>query len=579
MGMINHIEIKKLIRLRNILIGVVIFLVIIIFFFILDIANNYKINWGTKVAGISVGGETPEDAQEKLTKTSEEFLKKEILLSYENQNWRTNPEELGVEINIEDTIISIFEKGHKGNKSVYNAYWQILSLLGYNFEPIWQIDEEKLENLFKENPSSIHEPAKNRSLTYENQKQDFTITKSSNGVVIDKIKFKKDLAKNINNFENKNIQLNLIKDYPEVMESETDIAYQEAKSILSALPFKIVIPEDKEIKEIAKIEKEDLLSLIEFYPVLDPKNQNNKILGIRVNQSKSKDYLIILAPSINREPIDAQLTIKNGKVAVFALSQDGLSLEIDGNIPVISDGILNSSADGKIQLKIDKIQPKITTESINNLGVTAFLATGVSNFSGSPKSRMHNIKIGAAKFNGVLIRPNEEFSFNTTLGEVGPEQGYEPELVIKKNKTIPEYGGGLCQVSTTMFRAAINAGFKIIERYPHAFPVKYYNPQGFDATIYPPSPDLRFINNTPAHILIQTKIVGYELFFELFGTNDGRRVAIDGPYQYEIKEDGSMKAKITQKVYDKDNNIIIDKTFYSNYKSPALYPVERNPLE
>jgi vancomycin resistance protein YoaR len=572
-------EIKKLIRLRNILIVAVIFLVIIIFFFALDIANNHKINWGTKIAGISIGGETPEEAQDKLTKASEEFLKKEILLNYENQNWRTNPEGLGIEINIEDTIISIFEKGHEGNKFIYNAYWQILSLLGYNFEPIWQINEEKLENLFKESLSSIHQPAKNSILVYENKKQDFTITESSEGIVVDKVRFKKDLAKNINNFENKNIQLNLIKDYPEVVESETDAAYQKAKSILSVLPLKIVMPEDKEMKEIAKIEKEDLLSLIEFYPVLDPKNQNNKILGMRVNQLKSKDYLITLAPLVNREPIDAQLTIKDDKVAVFALSQDGLSLEVDGNLSVISDGILNPSTDGKIKLKIDTVQPKITTESINNLGITAFIATGVSDFSGSPKSRMHNIKIGAAKFNGVLIKPNEEFSFNTTLGEVGPEQGYEPELVIKKDKTIPEYGGGLCQVSTTLFRAAVNAGFKIIERYPHAFPVKYYNPQGFDATIYPPSPDLRFINNTPAHILIQSKIVGYELFFELFGTNDGRKITIDGPYQYEIKEDGSMKARITQKVYDKDNNIIIDKTFYSNYKSPALYPVERNPLE
>ena len=152
-------------------------------------------------------------------------------------------------------------------------------------------------------------------------------------------------------------------------------------------------------------------------------------------------------------------------------------------------------------------------------------------------------------------------------------------MVIKKDKTVPEYGGGLCQVSTTAFRAAINTGLEITRRTAHAFPVVYYDPQGFDATIYPPWPDLRFINNTPSYVLVQTKINDYDLIFEFYGTNDGRKIEIDGPLQYDIKEDGSMKAKLFQKVYDKKNNLIIDKTFYSDYKSPDLYPIEKNPLE
>ena len=112
----------------------------------------------------------------------------------------------------------------------------------------------------------------------------------------------------------------------------------------------------------------------------------------------------------------------------------------------------------------------------------------------------------------MLIAPDEEFSFNRALGEVGPAQGYLPELVIKNNKTIPEYGGGVCQVSTTMFRAAVYSGLEVTERRPHAYPVKYYNPQGFDATVYSPSPDLKFKNNTGGWILIQTRIEGNNLF-------------------------------------------------------------------
>jgi len=578
MTTINHPELKKLTRLRNILIYVVIFLVIVIFFFVLDILNARKINWGTRVSEISIGGKSFEAAEEKLLKASEEFIKKDLILTYEDKRWKTNFKELGIKINTKDTITLIFEREHKKN-IISNAWWQLKSLSGYNFEPIWQIDEEGLENFLEENLSSIHQPAKISILFYDKKKQDFITTKSSDGIIIDKIKFKKDLAKNINNFENENIQLNLINDYPEVIETETDTARKKANSILSALPFKIMIAENKELKEVAKIEKEDFLNLIDYEPVIDPQDKNNKILGMTINQEKTKEYLVSLAPLINQEPIDARLTIEDNRAIVFALSQDGIILEIEDNISVISDGILNPPTGGEIRLKTNKIQPKITTESINNLGITSFLAKGVSNFSGSPANRMHNIKIGAAKFNGTLIKPEEEFSFNNVLGEVGPEQGYEPELVIKKDKTIPEYGGGLCQVSTTFFRAAVNAGMKITERFPHAFPVKYYNPQGFDATIYPPSPDLKFINNTPGYVLIQTKIKDNELIFEFYGTNDERKVVIDGPYQYDVQEDGSMKAKLIQKVYDKNGNLVIDKTFNSTYKSPSLYPVERNPLE
>ena len=569
----------KLIRLRNLLIAVVIFLIIVIFFFVLNILNANRISWGTKTADISIGGLSSQDARMKLIEASEEFSKNDLFLTYENSHWVTNLKDLGVEIDVDATINMISRQGHHENKFIINAWEQLICLGGYNLKPVWRIDEERLEIFFQEKLSSIHQPAQNSTLVYDEKKQDFVVTASKKGVVIDKNKFKKDLTKIINSFQSGDIRLTLIEDEPEVLESETQMAKDRTKSILSAAPFKIMIIEDKEQKEVVEIEKEDLLSLLDFKPALDPQNPNNKILGVNLNPEETKNYLISLAPSINREPVDAQLTIKNNQVTTFALSQIGTRLEIEGNIPVLSKGILNPQSNKEIQLKINEIQPKITTESINNLGITALLAKGVSIFSGSPNNRVHNIKVGAARFNGILIEPNEEFSFNNSLGEVGPKQGYEPELVIKKDKTIPEYGGGLCQVSTTLFRAAINAGLKITERYPHAFPVKYYNPQGFDATIYPPSPDLKFINNTPNYILIQAKVVKEELIFELYGTDDDRKVVIEGPKQYDIKEDGSMKAELTQKVYDKENNLIIDKTFYSNYKSPNLYPVERNPLE
>ncbi|MBU4030992.1 VanW family protein, partial [Patescibacteria group bacterium] len=238
--------------------------------------------------------------------------------------------------------------------------------------------------------------------------------------------------------------------------------------------------------------------------------------------------------------------------------------------------ILSDPPVKKTTIIADKASPKITLEKTNQLGVNSLIGQGTSNFAGSPNNRVHNIKTGAAKFNGLILTSGEEFSFNNLLGGSGAEQGFLPELVIKNYQTIPEYGGGLCQISTTFFRAAVNSGLKITERKAHAFPVVYYNPQGFDATIYEPKPDLRFINNTPSHLLIQTAIEGTKLTINFYATDDGRKVKIDGPYTLEKKENGSMKAVLTQKVYNANGEITEEQIFYSNYNSPNAYTTPAN---
>ena len=206
-------------------------------------------------------------------------------------------------------------------------------------------------------------------------------------------------------------------------------------------------------------------------------------------------------------------------------------------------------------------------------GIETLIGQGKSDFKGSTRSRIHNIKTALTRYDGLLIAPGEEFSFVENLGEVDGEHGYLPELVIKNDKTEPEFGGGICQVSTTAFRAAIYSGLEITARKNHAYPVSYYNPQGMDATIYVPKPDLKFINNTPGYILIQTEIEGTQLTFNFYGTNDGRKVEVDGPHILERNSDGSMKTAFTQKVLDENGKEIINETFSSFYDSPNKYRI------
>ncbi len=195
----------------------------------------------------------------------------------------------------------------------------------------------------------------------------------------------------------------------------------------------------------------------------------------------------------------------------------------------------------EIELIVEEVFPEVTTENINDMGIKELIGVGESNFSGSPANRRHNIRVGSNKLHGLLIKPDEEFSLTKTLGHINAAAGYLPELVIKGNRTIPEYGGGLCQVGTTMFRVAINTGLPVTERKPHSYRVSYYEPAGFDATIYDPSPDVKFINDTGHYILIQTFINGNILRYEFWGTDDGREVEVTQPKIFNITYPGPTK--------------------------------------
>ena len=301
-------------------------------------------------------------------------------------------------------------------------------------------------------------------------------------------------------------------------------------------------------------------------------NHLKKKTFVKLDDELLKQSIADLAEKANKDPIDARLKIIDGKVSVFSLSEKGLSLDEDKSAEKIVSYLKNNEKSDFIDLPYNEIEPTIVTSATDDMKIDTLIGEGRSNFRGSPKNRIFNIKVATERFDGILIKPGEDFSFVQILGEVDGEHGYLPELVIKKDKTEPEFGGGICQVSTTAFRAAIYSGLKITARQNHAYPVAYYNPQGMDSTIYIPRPDLRFKNDTPNYILIQTKIEGTELIFQFYGTSDGRKTKVIGPTILEKNPDGSMKTTFTQQIYDKDDNLIREAVFNSNYDSPSKYP-------
>lgn len=254
------------------------------------------------------------------------------------------------------------------------------------------------------------------------------------------------------------------------------------------------------------------------------------------------EEILELADDINRDPQEPIFTFNSGRVEEFLPSRDGVKIKEDELRKTILKGLKElekEEANLTYDIAVDRYPPETETKDVNDLGIKELIGRGSSRFSGSISSRIHNIGVSSSRFNGVLVEPGRVMSFNEILGDVSEFTGYKKAYVIKDGKTVLGDGGGVCQVSTTFFRAVLNAGLPIVERRAHSYRVGYYeqgSPVGFDATVYSPTTDLKIKNDTSAHILIQTiyNPRNATLAFEIYGTKDGRVASTTTPVVWDI---------------------------------------------
>ncbi len=257
------------------------------------------------------------------------------------------------------------------------------------------------------------------------------------------------------------------------------------------------------------------------------------------NDEKIHAILLPVEKEVYLAPVDAIFTFANGRVSAFRPSADGQQIDeakIKQEIANKITYLIGSSTSNNytIPITVSTLKPKLTTDKVNNLGITDLLGQGESQFQGSIDSRIYNIELAASRINGALVAPGDTFSFDQTLGDVTSFTGYKQAYVIQNGKTVLGDGGGVCQVSTTVFRAILNSGLPVVERHAHAYRVEYYeedSPPGIDATIYVPTVDLKFKNDTGHYILIQTAIdpVNLKLTVSFYGTSDGRIATVSTP--------------------------------------------------
>ncbi|MDD5639256.1 MAG: VanW family protein [Candidatus Pacebacteria bacterium] len=346
------------------------------------------------------------------------------------------------------------------------------------------------------------------------------------------------LKNNLSQFNFSSIPLAAIKSAPNISKDDC-LEMKDAVVYVIGLAPIVLAYEGKEWS----IEKQDLLSWIKFEKDI---NSENRKINLYLDKGKISVFLKNeIASKIDIEPTMPKFIIENGKVKNFEPGINGISLDIDSVSNILAMIPIENINNLDLLFKKTSIASDVKNEDGDNLGIKDILGQSSLSFAGSTVNRIKNITNASNSINGLLIAPNEEFSTIKNLLPIDGTNGYLKEIVINGKNISYEYGGGVCHLSTTFFRSVLDSGLPITMRQNHSYNMPYYFPAGTDASVYDPTPDFRFINDTGNYVLIQSKIVNSALVIELWGTYDGRKITKGESVVYNIIKPKSARMVAT----------------------------------
>lgn len=499
---------------------------------------------GTRVASIDVSCLRVSEIQDRLIQRGTPFLKTPITVRLNDSQKNFLPAELGISLLPRHTLQEIrFVSNETSLLDILRGLTKTREIPFYV-----AVDIEKAVENVEERFNFDEKKSKNAYITSENG--ELLIIPEKQGAVIDVHDFYNNIKRNANSLVTDPIEVKTKEHMPKVTVLDLEIQLDEINKKLNKT---ITFSHDTSSWDIKLINNLDWISFqyldkMNFAGAFEiPLNLNgdffrflpeplfiNKELWISIDSNKFYAYVDeTMSPALEKEPEKVSIyKDENEKIVIEGKGEDGQKIMKPHTLEAFVLAANHEISNVPIPLQIQKVAVEVS-DDLRELGIKTLLGTGRSAFFGSPPNRIHNIGVGVNRYNGVIIEPGEVFSFNRQLGPVTAAAGYRPELVIKPEGTIPEYGGGLCQVSTTIYRAALFAGLPIVERAPHSYAVSYYAQvygHGLDATIYIGARDVKFLNDTPGHILVQAYTEGMNAYFKFYGTDDGRHVELEGPY-------------------------------------------------
>lgn len=473
---------------------------------------------------VDLGGLTRDQAVERL-QTSFHFPRdRHPALRYHDQRWSVDPAILGVRLDAPATVDAALEVGHTGGLRQCLGEQLYTLFSGRLVTPVLVSDPNGGGLYLSGIAGQVNRPLRNASLSL-NDDLSVNITPGQAGREMDEEGTRKALLQRIAEMAGGDVALVVRESQP--LLTDLSAAQAQVQRILRA-PVVLTAPGF----DPWTLDQRTLAGWLILRPTGEA--SGSATLSVSLDPGQTTRLAEQIAAQVAREPSNAQFRWSDASGGLVAVvdSVAGQTLDVTKAVTLIEQAATSDRR--SVPLPLNIIRPQLATEDAPSLGITELIGEGITHFAGSSAARIQNITVGAAQFDGLLIPPGETFSFNQYLGEVTAEQGYAEGIIIWGNTTRADVGGGLCQVSSTAFRAAFWAGLPITERHAHAFRVSYYEPpKGLDATIYSPSVDLKWVNDTGHTILVHTYVdTGNDtLTFRYYGTNPGRTVQIDGPYE------------------------------------------------
>ena len=549
---------------------------------------------GIAIQGVSIGGLTRMQAAQYLSSHFELAPADSITLRYADNPVEVTPAQLGLSLDLVSSINDAYDYGRRGSAGAWFAFQLGGNFSLRNLPPTITFDQSTAQKTLDQIASQYDRPTREASLSLEG-----TMVTSEMGQIgrqLDLPASLDQISLQIKQMNLKQIILPVTENKPQIMDASpyANLAQQIINNSLT-----LMMPADQpDADRQWKIDPEDLAAMLTF----ETRQSDSQAQIIpQLKPEFLNAYLQEIAPDIEIKTENPRFIFNDETSQIELLSPgvSGRSIDYDATTAAIQQALAASRTSADLTLVTQDPQVNNTAAGAD-LGITELVHTESSYFYGSSDARIQNIETAAKQFHGLLVPPNATFSMADAMDEVTIDNGYTEALIIYNGQTIEGIGGGVCQVSTTLFRAAFFSGFPIAERYPHAYRVSYYEKTagnrrdedlaGLDATVYVPIIDLKFVNDTPYWLLMETYVdpSASRITWKFYSTWDGRTVEwqtsgltdVKKPEKPLYKEDPKLSAgevkqveweadgadvRIDRSVF-RDDTLLFNDTFTTQYE-------------
>jgi vancomycin resistance protein YoaR len=474
------------------------------------------------IQGQPVGRMSRAAISQQLEQRYAPFRKTPLRLTFEGRSWTPTLDDIGVQLDLEQTANDAATAGRSGGPlQRVEQLWSLWNT-GLDIAPHLAVDNNRLQLYLMNIAADIEQPPRDAALSIADAKVIATPAQAGRQVLVDATMI--DALRSLQGLSPQTVVIRTRTLAPTIDDTSVAKAADQARILLKA-PVTL-----KRGDQQVTWDQEDIAGLMTI-------NASGGEMAVGIDQQRLARQVERLAQVVDSPSAEPRVALNRGKLAISQPGQTGWRLKQPEAAAEISKTLFLEQRE--VDLPVEELKPQVTAQSLPTLGIGELVGEGKTSFAGSAPYRITNIEAGARRMNGVMIAPGDEFSFNTQLGAVDESNGFVKGYAVIGNRTQLEWGGGVCQDSTTMFRAAFWAGLPITERHGHPFYISWYNAfafpgqdgPGMDATIYTGVEDLKFVNDTGHWLLIDARAdeAAQVLTIRLYGTKPNRTVDIQGP--------------------------------------------------